>query len=133
MFRVVAAQFAVSLLVSIVAWVVGGLHAGVSSMLGALACAVPNALFALNLSLLGNVPGPRNSSAGGEADRGANSEGARATAVALLLLAGEFFKVALTIGLLVLVAWVYKDVVWLALIVAVIAVLMMQVAALAWH
>jgi ATP synthase protein I len=124
MFRVVAAQFAVSLLVTVVAWALGGRHAGMSSLLGALACTVPNALFALNLSQLGQNIGARNC--------GANSEGARAAAVALVLLAGEFLKVALTIGLLVVVAWVYKDVVWLALIVAVIAVLMMQAAALAW-
>lgn len=130
MFRVVAAQFVASLLVSMVAWAVGGRHAGASSLLGGLACAVPNALFALNLSQLGQGLAARRGAAGGEAKGG---EGSRATAAALLLLAGEFFKVALTVGLLVLIAWIYKDVVWLALIIAVIAVLMMQALALAWR
>jgi F0F1-type ATP synthase assembly protein I len=49
---------------------------------------------------------------------------------ALALLIGEFIKVAMTIGLLVLIARAYKDVIWLALIVAVSAVLLMQAAAL---
>ena len=123
MFRVVAAQFVTCLVVAAGAWMIGGDRAAVSSLLGGLACALPNGLFALNLARLGHLSQPRA--------QGNGSRGAAAHALALLV--GEFVKVVLTIGLLALIAWAYKDVVWLALIVAVIAVLLMQAAALAWR
>jgi ATP synthase protein I len=120
MFRVVAAQFVTSLVVSAGAWMIGGQSAAVSSLLGGLACALPNGLFALNLAQVGLMARARGPASGG-------------TAVAVALLAGEFLKVVLTVALLVLIAWAYKDVVWLAVIVAIIAVLMMQAAALVWR
>ena len=123
MFRVVAAQFITSIVVAASAWPIGGQHAAVSSLLGGLACTVPNGLFALNLAHVGLLAKAR-------AVQGA-SAGATAHAVALLV--GEFVKVALTVGLLMLIAWAYKDVVWLALIISVIAVLGMQAAALVWR
>jgi ATP synthase protein I len=120
MFRVVAAQFIASLLVAIGAWMIGGTHAAVSSLLGGLACALPNGLFALNLVRFA----PSANALGAKARTGA---------YALVLLAGELVKVALTIGLLILIVWAYKDLVWLALIISVIAVLWMQAAALVWR
>jgi len=123
MFRVVAAQFVTSVAVAAGAWLIGGSRAALSSLLGGAACAIPNGLFALNLARLTR----RSQARPGSYGRGS------ATAYALWLLAGEFVKVVLTIGLLALIAWAYKDVVWLALIVAVIAVLLMQAAALAWR
>jgi ATP synthase protein I len=120
MLRVVAVQFLTSLLVAAGAWMVGGLRAAVSSLLGGLACTLPNGLFALNLAWLGRLPQSR------AADGGSR----RAKSYALALLIGEFVKVVLTIGLLVLIASVYRNVVWPALIVAVIAVLLIQPAAL---
>jgi ATP synthase protein I len=119
MFRV-AAQFVTSLVVSAGAWMTGGRNAAVSSLLGGLACALPNGLFALNLTQVGLLVRTRGAGSGG-------------TAYAVALLAGEFLKVVLTVGLLVLIAWAYKNVVWLAVIVAIIAVLMMQAAALVWR
>jgi len=118
MFRIVAAQFLVSIVVAAGAWIVGGRHAAASSLLGGLACALPNGLFALNLAWLDSRP----------QQPGGAARGATSRAVALLV--GEFVKVALTIGMLALVALAYRDMVWLALIVSVIAVLMMQAAAL---
>jgi len=129
MLRVVALQFIASIVVASGAWIVGGRRAAVSSLLGGLACAVPNGLFALNLAHFGSSVGARPD--GNENDRGSGS--AKASTYAAALLVGEFVKVVLTIGLLALVAWAYKDVIWLALIVAVIAVLFMQAAALAWR
>jgi ATP synthase protein I len=120
MFRVVAAQLLTALLVAAGAWAIGGHRAAVSSLLGGLACALPNGLFALNLAWLGRVPASRAADGGPGRDR----------AYALALLVGEFIKVVLTIGLLALIAWAVRDVVWSALIVAVIAVLLMQAAAL---
>lgn len=120
MLRVVAAQFLISIVVAAGAWLIGGRHAAVSSLLGGLACAAPNGLFALNLAWLGHLPQSRAVDGGSR----------RAWVYALALLVGEFVKVVVTIGLLVLIARMYRDVVWLALIVSVIAVLMMQAAAL---
>jgi ATP synthase protein I len=119
MFRVVAAQFLTLMVVSAGAWMIDGHRAGLSSLLGGLACALPNGLFALHLAWLGRVARPRG------VDRGSG-----ATAYALALLAGEFLKVLLTIGLLILIARTVRDLVWLALIVGVSAVLLMQAVAL---
>jgi ATP synthase protein I len=118
MVRVVAAQFLTSMAVAACAWAIGGQRAAVSALLGGLACAVPNGLFALNLA---RVQRPLR-----HADAGA----ARARGYAVALLVGEFIKVALTIGLLVLIARTVRGVVWPALIVAIAAVLLMQAAAL---
>jgi ATP synthase protein I len=85
------------------------LHAGISAALGGLACVVPNALFALRLTAVA-----RHATAVGDASGGRH--------VAAFFV-GEFVKVGLTIGLLVLIAVAYKDLVWLALIIAVVAVL----------
>jgi len=123
MFRVVVAQFVTSLVVAACAWTIGGGRAAVSSLLGGLACALPNGLFALNLARLGHPQRPRT----------VGKESGSATAYALALLVGEFGKVVLTVGLLALIAWTYKDVVWLAVIIAVVAVLLMQAAMLAWR
>ena len=121
MLRVVAAQFLASVLVAAGAWAVGGHRAALSSLLGGLACALPSGLFALNLAWLGHPPKSVDAAPG------------RAKAYALALLVGEFIKVALTIGLLALIAWTVRDVVWSALIVSVSAVLLMQAAALIWR
>lgn len=118
--RVVAAQILTSLLVAAGAWLIGGYRAAVSSLLGGLACALPNGLFALNLAWLGHM----------RRSRAVDDGSGRASACAVALLVGEFLKVVLTIGLLVLIARTVRDVVWSALIVAVSAVLLMQGAAL---
>ena len=135
MLRVVVLQFIASIVVASGAWMVAGHRAAVSSLLGGLACAVANGLFALNLAQVGLSAGARAD--GHENDGRSRSAGAAThrtyAGYAAALLVGEFVKVVLTIGLLALVAWAYKDVVWLALIVAVIAVLFMQAAALAWR
>ncbi len=123
MFRIVAAQFLASLVVAAAAWAVGGPHAALSSLLGGLACTLPNGLFALNLA---RAAQPRAACA---ADN-LRAARARATAVAVALLLGELLKVVLTIALLVLIARTVQDLVWSALIAAVIAVLLVQGVAL---
>lgn len=118
MFRVVAAQFLTSMAVAAGAWMIGGQRAAISALLGGLACALPNGLFALNLAWLQRLP----------RSNGSGPEHARGYAAALLV--GEFIKVVLTIGLLAVIARTVRDVVWPALIVAIAAVLLMQGAAL---
>ena len=119
MMHVVLVQFAAGLVVCAVAGVAGGLSAAVTALLGTLACTVPNGLFALNLALLS------------QARRSAHPAGAAAPS-ALPLLMGELGKLLLTVGLLALLVWAYKNVVWLALIATVCAVLLVQPLALAW-
>jgi ATP synthase protein I len=121
MFQVVLVQFLVGLAVSVVAGLVGGAPAAWTALLGALGCIVPNGLFALNLALLAQRRQLRGS-----------TPAAAAVASALPLLVGEFCKLLLTVGLLALLVWGYRDVVWLALTASVVAVLLVQPIALAW-
>lgn len=120
MLRAVLLQCLALMVVAAAAELIAGGHAAVSALLGGLSCVLPNGLFALHLALLARMRGTSRGDAG-------------ATATAAALLAGEFLNIALTIGILVLVAWAYKDLVWPALIVTLIAVKWMQAAALIWR
>ncbi len=102
MAHAVLLQFVMTGLVAVVAALVGGVPAGVSAAAGGLACAVPNALFALRLHVERRRPG------------GATVQG---------FFVGEFAKLVATVVLLYVVARVYRDLNWLALIVGFIAVL----------
>jgi F0F1-type ATP synthase assembly protein I len=51
MFRIVGLQVLATMVVALVAWPRGGAHAALSALLGGSACVVPNALFALRLTL----------------------------------------------------------------------------------
>lgn len=112
MFRVVGLQILATAIVALTAWPFGGGAAAISALLGGAACFVPNGLFALRLATAGRRPqGP---------------------SVAAFFV-GEFVKMGSTVGLLVLVAWLYRDVVWLALIIAVIAALKSYLIAFLWR
>ncbi len=128
MFRVVLFQFVTSLVVSAGAGAIAGGHAALSALLGGLACTLPNGMFALHLALLSRK---RQFPAGGEAGPAAGS--AATSTYALTILLGEFFKVALTAVMLALILLSYKSVIWLALMVSVGAVLIVQPVALAWR
>lgn len=109
MYRLVGLQILATVVVAVFAWPLGGPAAAASALLGGAACFVPNALFALRLSAAARRSG------------GAD---------AFTFFAGEFVKVGSTVALLALVAWAYKDVVWLALIAAVIVALKSYIVAL---
>jgi ATP synthase protein I len=102
MLRVVLMQFITTVIVSAVAGLLGGKHALFSALLGGLCCVVPNGLFALRLFASSRKPGTVNP---------------------MTFLIGEFIKIALTIALLGAVAWLYRDLNWLALIAAFIVAL----------
>ena len=95
MLRLVLLQLATTVIASVIAGLIGGAHALVSALLGGLCCIVPNSLFAMRLF--------------------ANSQKAEA-ANPMSFFIGEFIKIALTITLLGVVAWSYRDLSWLALI-----------------
>jgi ATP synthase protein I len=101
--QVVFAQFLVSFVVALLAWVIGGLDAGWSALAGSAAYFVPNILFSLRLFLATFRPGGSN---------------------AIVFLAGEFLKVGASVGLLWLLAHVGGErVVWLAVIAGLVAAL----------
>jgi len=102
MFRVVFLQILTTVIVSLVAGLLGGTHAAISALLGGAACVVPNGLFALKLAAAARRP--------------------QGTSPAVFLV-GEFVKVVSTLALLGLVVAFYKDLVWLALLASVIVVL----------
>ena len=102
MFRVVFLQILTTVIVSLVAGLLGGSHAAISALLGGAACVVPNGLFALKLAASARRP--------------------QGTSPAVFLI-GEFVKVVSTLALLGLVVAFYKDLVWLALLASVIVVL----------
>jgi ATP synthase protein I len=102
MFRVVFLQILTTVIVSLVAGLLGGSHAAISALLGGAACVVPNGLFALKLAASARRP-QGNSPA--------------------VFLIGEFVKVVSTLALLGLIVAFYKDLVWLALLGSVIVVL----------
>ncbi len=109
MFRIVGLQILATLVVALVAWPLGGAKATVSALLGGAACVIPNALFALRLAIAARRP--------------------QGTDMGVFFV-GEFVKLGSTIALLVLVAWAYKDVVWPALVIAIIAALKSYMVAL---
>jgi ATP synthase protein I len=102
MLKAVLVQAVMILVVATLVAIAAGAHAAWSAALGGLACVIPNALFALRLSIAARRPGG-------------------ATVHELFI--GEFVKVAATVLLLVAVAHFYRDLNWLAFIIGCIATL----------
>jgi ATP synthase protein I len=102
MFRIVLLQILTTAVVSLLSALVGGAPAAISALLGGAACFIPNGLFALKLAAAARRP--QGTDAG-------------------VFLIGEFVKVVSTIVLLALVVATYKNLVWLAMLVSIIAVL----------
>jgi ATP synthase protein I len=95
MLRLVLLQCAVTVVASVIAGLIGGIHGLFSTLLGGLCCVLPNGLFALRLFV--------------------NAQGAKG-ANPMSFFIGEFIKIALTVALLGAIAWLYRDLNWLALI-----------------
>lgn len=112
MFRLVALQVLATFAVALIAWPIGGAAAALSALAGGAACFLPNGLFALRLALSARSP--------------------RGPSVATFFV-GEFVKLGSTVALLAAVAWAWPNVVWLALIAAVIAALKSYLIALIWR
>jgi ATP synthase protein I len=95
MLRIVSLQLMATVVAGAVAALLGGWPAMFSAVLGGLCCVVPNALFALRLFASSKRLG---------------------TANPMDFIIGEFIKIALTVTLLGAIAWLYRDLNWLALI-----------------
>jgi ATP synthase protein I len=102
MLRLVSLQLMATVVAGAIAALLGGWPAMVSAVLGGACCVLPNALFALRLFSAAKKPG------------GANP---------LTFFAGEFIKIFVTIIALWLVATLYRDLNWLALMVGFIVAL----------
>jgi ATP synthase protein I len=102
MLRVVLLQLATTVIVGVIAGLLGGMPALLSALLGGLCCVVPNGLFALRLFVNSQKAGAANP---------------------MSFFIGEFIKIALTITLLGVIVWLYRDLNGLALIAAFIAAL----------
>jgi ATP synthase protein I len=102
MANAVLLQATVTGIVAALAAVIGGWNAGLSALLGGLACVVPSGIFAWQLARDRKRPG------------GATMH---------VFFVGELTKLALTVLMLFVVARVYRDLNWLALVVGFIAVL----------
>lgn len=102
MARIVLLQMVAALVVALVAGVFGTISLAFSALLGGLCCAIPNAFFALRLTMSARKPG------------GANPMG---------FFIGEFIKIGLTIALMGAVVTLYHDVNWPAFLIAFIVVL----------
>lgn len=112
MLRLILAQLVVTLILAIIAALIGGQHAGISALLGGVCCVVPNGLFAMRLYFGALRPGTLNP---------------------MTFFIGEFIKIAMTVGMLALVVWWYRDLNWLALIVAFIVALKSYIILLVRH
>lgn len=112
MFRVIGLQVFATAIVAAAAWGIGGPAAAASALLGGAACFVPNGLFALRLAASARRP------------QGAD---------AATFFVGEFVKVGSTVALLALVAWAWKDVVWPAMVAAIVVSLKSYLIALLWR
>ncbi|MBC7685841.1 MAG: ATP synthase subunit I [Bdellovibrionales bacterium] len=94
MLRIVSLQVIATVVAGLIAALLGGWAAMFSAVLGGLCCVVPNGLFALRLF----------------------SAAQRGAANPMTFMVGEFIKIALTLTLLGVTAWLYRDLNWLALL-----------------
>ena len=101
MFRAVFHQGLATLVAAGLAWFWAGWHGAVSAGLGGAAIVIPNLFFALSLW--------------------AAARSGRASVGRFFV--GEFFKVAATLALLVIVAGAYRDLHWLALLAGMVVAL----------
>ena len=102
MLRIVSLQLIATVVVGLIAALLGGWAAMFSAVLGGLCCVVPNGIMAVRLFAATAKPG------------GANP---------VTFFIWEFIKIALTLALLGATAWLYHDLNWLALVAGIIVAL----------
>jgi ATP synthase protein I len=95
MLRIVSLQIMATAVAGLVAALLGGWAAMFSAVLGGLCCVVPNTVFALRLFIGAHHPGAANP---------------------MTFFIGEFIKIALTLGFLGAIVWLYHDLNWPALL-----------------
>ncbi|MDR0933736.1 MAG: ATP synthase subunit I [Burkholderiaceae bacterium] len=100
--RIICLQLSLAVVVALVAALLGGKDAGLSSILAGMTCVLPNMVFAGGFHI-GDRVGFRSSMA--------------------VFFVMELIKIVLTVVLMIAVFWLYKDVNWLAFLVSFVIVL----------
>jgi len=95
--RVISLQLIIAIATALVAALLGGVHAGISSILAGLGCIIPNMVMFSGLYLNDHVFRKSGTSA---------------------LFIVEFAKIYLTLMLVVAVFWLYKDVNWISFLIS---------------
>ncbi len=95
MLRLVFLQMMATVVAGVIAALLGGWSAAFSAVLGGLCCVVPNGIMAIRLFANSTKIGGANPAT---------------------FFIWEFIKIALTLALLGVTAWLYRDLNWLALI-----------------
>ena len=100
--RVLLWQSIIAIIIAMLAVMVGGNSSGISSILAGLFCVIPNVIFFLGLFLVQNI---------------------FHKIIPATFFVMEFLKIAISILLMILVFWFYRDIKWIAFIVSYILVL----------
>ena len=100
--RVVLWQLVVAVIVALIAVPIGGNSAGIASILAGLSCVIPNGIFFLGFYIAEKIL-HKNSPA--------------------TFFVMEFLKIAISIVLVVLIFWSYREINWIAFLVSYIVVL----------
>lgn len=100
--KIVYLQIFATMVIAAFSALLGGEDAAVSALLSGLACALPNALFAVNLGIFLKVSPEK---------------------APVIFLIGEFIKIIAIALLLCLVVVLYEDLIWPAVIITIIVVL----------
>lgn len=95
MLRIISLQLIATVVAGVIAALLGGRAAMLSAVLGGLCCVVPNGVMSVRLFAATAKPGGANPAT---------------------FLIWEFIKIALTLALLGVTAWLYRDLNWLALL-----------------
>jgi ATP synthase protein I len=102
MLRIVSLQLIATVVAGVIAALLGGKAAMFSAVLGGLCCVVPNGIMAVRLFAATARPGGANPAT---------------------FFIWEFIKIALTLALLGVTAWLYRDLNWLAFLAGIIVAL----------
>lgn len=100
--RVLLWQLGIAIIIALIALLIGGRPSGISSFLAGLSCVVPNIIFFVGLYL---------------------AEKIFRKIIPATFFVMEFVKIAISITLVLLVFWLYRDVRWIAFLVSYILVL----------
>ena len=100
--RVLCWQFVIAILIALIAVFAGGNSSGISSILAGFCCVIPNVIFFLGLFLVQKISHK---------------------IIPAMFFVMEFAKIAISILLMILVFWFYRDIKWIAFIVSYILVL----------
>lgn len=102
MVRVLLWQFVITVIISLIAVLIGGSDSGISATLAGLSCVIPNVIFFLGFFLAQKI---------------------FHKIIPATFFVMEFLKIVISIILVILVFWFYRDIKWIAFIISYILIL----------